>query len=79
VVNLFLHLLCSKLAVKLIKGINAGAFVQEYSLKLLVTSCDIFDLGIYSYAIFVLGIILVASETQCVFTLVSSLSSQEGS
>jgi hypothetical protein len=22
---------------------NAGAFVQEYSLKLLVTSCDIFE------------------------------------
>jgi hypothetical protein len=88
VAKLFLHLLCSKLAVKLIKGINAGAFVQEYylkllvtscdifeySLKLLVTSCDIFDLGIYSYAIFGLGIILVTSETQCAFTLVSSLS-----
>jgi hypothetical protein len=64
--KLFLHFLCSKLAVKLIKSINAVAFVQEYylkllvtscdifeySLKLLVTSCDIFDLGIYSYDIF---------------------------
>jgi hypothetical protein len=73
VVKLFLHLLCIKLAVKLIKGINAGAFVQEYYLKLLVTSCDIFDLGIYSYELFGLGIILVTSETQCAFTLVYSI------
>jgi hypothetical protein len=89
VVKLFLHLLCIKLAAKFIKGINTGAFAQEYSLKLivtscdifeyslklLVTSCDIFDLGIYSYDIFGLGIILVTLETQCAFTLVSSLSS----
>jgi hypothetical protein len=65
VVKLFLHLLSSKLAVKLIKGINTGAFVQEYSLKILIKYCDIFDLGIYSYDIFGIGIILVTSETQC--------------
>jgi hypothetical protein len=68
-----LHLLCSKLAVKLIKGINAGAFVQEYSLKLLVTYCDIFeyyltllvtscdilfDLGIFLWHLLVLELFL---------------------
>jgi hypothetical protein len=47
VVNLFLHLLYSKLAVKLIKGINAGAFVHLCrsilwnSLSHLVTSLSI--------------------------------------
>jgi hypothetical protein len=77
VVKLFLHLLSSRLAAKLIKGINAGAFEQEYSLKLLVTCCVIFDLGINSYGIFGLGIILVTSETQCDLTLVSLLRSQD--
>jgi hypothetical protein len=50
-----LHLLCSKLEVTLIKGRDAGAFVQEYSLKLLVTSL------VLEYIFF----ILVTSETQC--------------
>jgi hypothetical protein len=61
-VLLFLHLLCGKLAVELIKCINTGAFVQEYSLKLLVASCDIFEyslkLLVTSCDIFDFGIFL---------------------
>jgi hypothetical protein len=65
VVKLFLHLLCSKLEVTLIKGRDAGAFVQEDCLKLLVTSLILEYSPMTSLVLEYIFFIIVTSETQC--------------